>query len=235
MTSKSRRNWLVAAAGLMTAAGYLSFKWLRYGRTRPPKEDERDSLMDRFLPGYEVAERHHVRVAAPAAITLAAAAEMDLLRSPIARAVFKARELVMGSQPDEVSRPRGLLAQARSLGWGMLAEIPERQVVFGAVTQPWLADVVFRPLPADEFAAFAEPGYAKIVWTVRADPAGPNESVFRTETRVVTTDASARTKFRRYWSLASPGIVLIRCLMLGLVKTDAERRAREAATERRIA
>jgi hypothetical protein len=68
----------------------------------------------------------------------------------------------------------------------------------------------------------------KIVWTLRADPDGDGASVVRTETRVTTTDADARRKFRRYWSLASPGIVLIRRLALPLVKADAERRAAEA-------
>ena len=58
----------------------------------------------------------------------------------------------------------------RAMGWGVLAEIPGREIVMGAVTQPWEADVVFRPLPSAEFAAFAEPGFVKIVWTLRADP-----------------------------------------------------------------
>ena len=49
--------------------------------------------------------------------------------------------------------------------------------------------------------------------------------MFRTETRAVATDAAARAKFRRYWSFLSPGIVLIRWLMLGPVKAEAERRA----------
>ena len=55
------------------------------------------------------------------------------------------------------SDPRGLLALVKTLGWGVLAEIPGREIVMGAVTQPWMADVVFRPLPPGEFAAFHEP------------------------------------------------------------------------------
>jgi hypothetical protein len=93
--------------------------------------------------------------------------------------------------------------------------------------EPWLADVVFRPLPPDEFVRFSEPGYVKISWTIRADPLGDDHSIFRTETRAVATDPLARARFRRYWSLASPGIVLIRWLMLNPVKTAAERQARE--------
>jgi hypothetical protein len=86
---------------------------------------------------------------------------------------------------------------------------------------------VFRPLPPEEFASFSEPGYVKIAWTIRADPLGNDRSIFRTETRVTATDPLARAKFRRYWALASPGIILSRWLMLNPVKTAAERRARE--------
>ena len=75
----------------------------------------------------------------------------------------------------------------------------------GAVTQPWLADVVFSALPPDQFPAFREPDSVKIAWTIRADSLSGGASMFRTETRVSTTDPVARAKFRRYWSLASPG------------------------------
>jgi hypothetical protein len=69
----------------------------------------------------------------------------------------------------------------------------------------------------------------KIVWTLRADPVGAADSIFRTETRVMTTDPAARTKFRRYWSFLSPGIILIRWISLGPLKAEVERRAREGA------
>jgi hypothetical protein len=55
---------------------------------------------------------------------------------------------------------------------------------------------VFRALPPDDFAAFSDPDYVKIAWTLRADPAGAKNSVFRSETRVVATDPGARRKFR---------------------------------------
>jgi hypothetical protein len=98
-------------------------------------------------------------------------------------------------------------------------------VIVGAVTRPWEANVTFRPIPPDEFAAFAEPGYVKIVWTLRADTAGGGASIFRTETRAIATDATARAKFRRYWSVFSPGIRSIRWLLLTPLKAEAERRA----------
>jgi hypothetical protein len=221
-------GWTAALAGL-GAAAYgvcVAAACLRYGKASSAGEGEEDQLLDRFMPIFEVAERHHITVAAPAATTFAAAAEMDLNRSLAVRLIFRAREWVMGSASRQPAPPGAFLHLVKGIGWGVLAERPGREIVMGAVTQPWLADVVFRPLPPEQFARFNEPGYVKIAWTLRADPAGETRSVFRTETRVVATDPGARRKFRRYWSFASPGIVLIRWLMLGPVKAEAEARAR---------
>jgi hypothetical protein len=184
-----------------------------------------DALLDRFMPVYEIAERHHIRVGAPAETTFAASCDMDLLASPIARAIFKARELLLGGKPDASTAPRGLLAATKALGWGVLAEVPGREVVMGAVTKPWEGDVVFRAVPPGDFAAFDEPGYVKIAWTLRADAVSPGESVFRSETRAVATDAAARARFRRYWAFLSPGIIVIRWTTLWPLKRAAEGRS----------
>ena len=101
-----------------------------------------------------------------------------------------------------------LAEQMQAIGWRVLAEVPGREIVFGAVTKPWEADPEFRGIPASDFLAFHEPGYVKIAWTLRADAISGDESMFRTETRVRTTDAAARSKFRRYWAFASPGVAL---------------------------
>ena len=228
--TRSLARWLAVGVGVAAGAyaTYAGITWFRYGQPSRSVPETRDPLLDRFMPSYDVAERHHIRVSAPAEIALAAAGEADLLQSPLARAIFRAREVMLGSEPDRAARPRGLLVFTQSIGWRVLADVPGREVVVGAVTQPWKANVTFRGLSPDEFSTFDEPGYVKIAWTLRADPITETESVFRTETRVVATDASARAKFRRYWSFLSPGIIAIRWLMLQPVKAEAERRARGA-------
>ena len=223
-------RWLAAGAGLAAGAyaTYAGVTWLRYGHPRRARSPhERDDLLDRLMPAYDVVERHHIRVAAPAAITVAAAREMNLLGSPLVRAIVKGRELILGAAPDDRPRPSGLLAHAESLGWRVLAEAPGSEVVVGAVTQPWEPNVTFRGLPSDEFAAFSEPGYVKIAWTLRADPINAAESIFRTETRATATDPASRERFRRYWSVFSPGIIVIRWALLGPLKKEAERRHAE--------
>jgi hypothetical protein len=189
---------------------------------RVERESERDVWLDRFIPEFDIIERHSRRVHAPAAQTFAAACNVDFDDSRIIRAIVRGRELLLGSRHEAPGPRRGLLAATTAMGWGVLAEEPGREIVMGAVTQPWEANVVFRALEPDAFAAFREPGFVKIAWTLRADPDGAG-SIARTETRAVATDDAARRRFRRYWRRVWPGIVLIRYLALHLVKRDAER------------
>ena len=204
-------------------ASYVGYTWLRFGQvTEAATPEEQDALLDRFIPVYDIVERHNVHVGAPPDIVFAAACDLDLERSPIIRAIFKTREWIMRGEPDRTQERGGLISQMRAIGWGVLAEVPNREIVMGAVTQPWVANPIFRPLSPAEFVKFHDPDYVKIVWTLRTDPTGPSETVFRTETRAAATDVVARSKFRRYWSLVSPGVMVIRRMLLGLLKTEAE-------------
>ena len=71
---------------------------------------------------YDVVERHHASSAAPAAVTLDVAETMDL---PTASRPchLQGTGAILGAEPDERPRPRGLLAEV-SPGWGVLAESP---------------------------------------------------------------------------------------------------------------
>lgn len=222
-------KWSAAGMGVGVAAyaTYAGVKWLQYGHVGPSKDDDDDDeLLDEFMPTYDVVDRHHTHVQAPPDVTFAAACEIELQASPLVRAIFRGRELLLGTTPDQVERPRGLVALTESLGWGVLAELPGREVIIGAVTQPWEANVVFRHVAPQEFSEFHEPGYVKIAWTLRADPMGDQHSMFRTETRAIATDLDARIRFRRYWSFLSPGIILIRRTMLNSLRLEALRRVR---------
>ncbi|MEA2721348.1 MAG: hypothetical protein QOJ39_3212 [Candidatus Eremiobacteraeota bacterium] len=205
--------------------GYALVAWLGYGTLGVDRHP--DALLDRFMPGYEIAERHETRVAAPAGVTYAAACAFDLQQSGVIQAIFRGRDVLMHAPHDDKPLPTQLLAQTLQLGWRVLAEDPGHELVMGAVTQPWEHDVTFHGLPPDRFTAFDESGYAQIVWTISAEPIDRRSSVFRTITRVRTTDPEARRKFRRYWSVYSPGILLIRSEALRVVKREAERRYRD--------
>jgi Polyketide cyclase / dehydrase and lipid transport len=222
-----------AGAAMLGFGAWSALAWARYGHV-DPKRHPRDELLDRFLPNPEVDEYHQIEVRAPAAITLAAATETDLQASPIAKGIFWLRA-VPALLRGESFRPegsRGIVAETLGLGWGVLAEVPDREIVIGASTQPWHEQVIFHRLSPEDFAGFNEPGYVKIAWTLGAEPLGPNRSRLVTRTRVVATDPQSRRRFRRYWAPMSAGIILIRYAGLPLMRNEAERRAATAGQER---
>lgn len=181
------------------------------------------SPLDPFIPRPDVRERFEIEVRAPAERVLAAATTFDL-QSPLAiRAIFRAREIVMGAAPAPPREPKGLLDELRGLGWGVLQEVPGRFVVCGAWCEPWRADVRFHAIPSADFAAYAEPERVKIAWTLEAEPLAPDRTRFGHETRVVATDEAARRRFRGYWRWARFGIVAIRLLLMPAVRRAAER------------
>lgn len=185
---------------------------------------EADRLVNRFMPHADVTERHETLVRAPADVVFDVAQRVDVQAIPLVRAIFWLRGKLLRASPATERRPQGLVAETTALGWGVLAERAGRELVMGAVTRPWEADVKFRPLPPYQFAAFAEPGLVKIVWTLEAEPLGPALTRFRSETRALATDDAARSEFRRYWRWARWGIVLIRWILLPAVRREAERR-----------
>jgi len=69
--------------------------------------------------------------------------------SPLVRAIFKGREILLRARPEARSLPRGLLAQTKGLGWATLAEVPGREIVMGAATVPW-AMMLVRRVSTDE-------------------------------------------------------------------------------------
>ena len=214
-----------AGAAALGYAGLVAWNRRRYGQVNHVAEPEAGDLLDRFIPSPEVLEHHHIAIAAPAEVTLAAAKEMRLMDSPMIRAIFKARELAMGGAPDARTHPQELFAQMQSIGWVVLSERSGREIVFGAATQPWHANPVFRSISPGDFEAFREPGYVKIAWSMRVDPVDASHCTFHTETRVSTTEPEARERFKRYWSFVAPGVELIRIAMLQPLKREAERRA----------
>jgi hypothetical protein len=150
---------VAAAVGLVagTSAAYVAAAWRRFRHVRVVDPRLTDEFLDRFMPAYDVVERHHIRVAAPAHVTMAAAREMDITQTPLTRAIFKARELLLGSAPDVRPRSRQFVPEMLALGWGVLADVPDREIVMGGVTKPWQANPVFRAIQPGDFSAFQGP------------------------------------------------------------------------------
>jgi hypothetical protein len=108
-------------------------------------------------------------------------------------------------------------------GWLHLADISGREIAFGAVGKFWKADIEWRDVPVEGFAAFGEPGWGKIAchFLVRAD--GPGRTMLTYECRTGTTDPDARRKLARYWWLIRPFAGHIMRAALRTIRANAER------------
>jgi len=166
------------------------------------------AALDELLPRWDFRERHAVRVAASPERVFAAVRAVTAAEMPVARALMRARGMRAAAQ-------RPVLAEAMR-AFTVLADVPGRELVIGAVGRPWQLRGGQRP-DAD-FRAFDEPGYAKMAMDFRFDG-----TRLTTETRVLLTDAAARRRFRAYWLLIRPFSGLIRRAWLRAIKRRAER------------
>jgi hypothetical protein len=180
-------------------------------------------LIDDFMPTFDVSERHHTMVQAPAERAYQATRQLDLARSRIIRALVAARSiplLVRGRHPRPQTMTMDELVRA---GFVWLGEDPDREMVLGIVGAFWKPKGGVRRIEASEFAAFDEPGVAKAAWNFRVIPDGDDRSFVITETRVRVPDEASRRKFVLYWAVIGSFSGVIRKQALMLIKRDAER------------
>ena len=190
-----------------------------------------DLLIDQFLPSYDFAVVHAQVFRVPPEVCLRAARRVDLLRHPAIRSLIGLRAFpqrvtsrLAGRHDgaDDVPAPATFRVEDMTrYGWVLLGENPS-EIVLGQIGRPWKAAGASSGPPAGpaEFAAFGEPGYAKLAFNLRADPHGATSSILTMETRVALTDADSLRRFRRYWVVIGPFSGLIRQMALRLLAAD---------------
>jgi uncharacterized protein YndB with AHSA1/START domain len=185
------------------------------------------SVLDRYLPEFDVRERHTRVLRADPDAVRAAVLHTDLTTIPTVRALLVLRafpgrvRVRLGGDAAPVPPPFTLADMPRA-GWTALAE-GQDEIAFGTLTRPWKIGAE-APLKADResFAAFSAPGYAKVAFSIRADPYDGCRTQMTTETRVTTTDPVSRRRFAAYWVVIGPFSALIRRLALRSIAMHVE-------------
>lgn len=189
------------------------------------------SLIEEYLPHFEVRERHRIRVRATPGATWAALHRADLARSPLVGALLVIRALpaAIGSGRAALARLRDesvrhvTLDSFREKGFRILEERPPEELVIGLEGRFWRpAGEICTPGPDAFGRTPPPPGTARAVWNFTVRATGPRECELATETRVLCADAAARRRFLPYWWLIRPGSGLIRRAMLASVRDAAE-------------
>ena len=200
-------------------------------------------IIDDFLPIYDVSDAVATVVEADLATTWNALMEVDLLD------VGRSRPLVgmLGALrivPDIVSHllhgepppaaPRHLrLRDTVTLphdqgGWVLLGERERDEIALGLVGKFWRPVIEFSEVAPTAFRDFAEPGYAKTIYSLSVRPLSDRRTLLGAMMRTATTDEHARRWFRRYWTLGvgSGAHILVNGLL------DVTREAAEVRMER---
>jgi hypothetical protein len=183
-------------------------------------------LLDKLLPAYHFRERHRRVIAAPREAVWEAIWALTLVEMPVAGALFTVRSL-----PARLSGRPGLphlqhqpvLAQFLDSGFVRLAEDPRRELVFGLIAQMWKRRGETAEISDGAgFVAFERHGFVKVAMNFRLSDSAAGTRL-ETETRVLATDARARTGFGCYWVLIRPASGLIRRVWLRAIARRATR------------
>ena len=185
--------------------------------------------LDRFLPTYHFNEVHTIDVRASASDVFRSIKEITPSElSPVFRLLFWIRSLparLVGKSGAGFAPSRPLLKQLDG-NFIFLADIPDREIVFGMIGQGCkLTDgQVVRLVEPQEFVQFEQPDYAKVAANFYLSETNrPGCLRVSTESRTYVADPKARKKFARYWFVIYLGSSYIRTLMLQAIKRRAER------------
>ncbi|HEY3249292.1 MAG TPA: hypothetical protein VGK88_13515 [bacterium] len=186
-------------------------------------------LLDDVMPVYQFQVVRSTLVRAGPEPIFRAIRETKAADIPVFILLFWLRELpgrLAGRGRRYFSGGRTLFEQAvDDLGFIVLAEETDREVVLGAVAQWWtlFGARFYRVRDAEEFLRVDPAGYAKAAgnFRVEMDTAG-GWSTLRHETRIYASDPATRKKFALYWWFIYPGVALIRRMWLRSIKRRAE-------------
>jgi hypothetical protein len=170
-------------------------------------------LIDQAMPAYDRRELHRRTIDAPPdavwdAVHGLTGDQLRLMRLLVGmRTLGRRRENGGGT----------VLEGFRRMGFRVIAEDPGRELVIAGIGRFWEPSGGLRRVEgAEQFAAFDEPGYAKVAFNFVLE-----DGELSTETRIAGTDDRARRRFRLYWLLIRPGSGLIRREWLGAIAKRA--------------
>ena len=196
-------------------------------------------IVDDALPVFDVSDAVATVVDADLSATWDALMEVDLIdvgrRRPLVGMLGALRvlpdivsHLLHGEAPAAARRHLPLRDMA-SLphdrgGWILLGERPREEIALGLVGKFWRPVIEFAKVTTAQFRDFAEPGYAKTVYSLSVRPMNGGRTLLSGMMRTATTDDHARRWFRRYWTLGvgSGAHVLVNGL-LDVTREMAER------------
>ncbi|MGZ8734093.1 MAG: hypothetical protein ACXW1M_02785 [Acidimicrobiia bacterium] len=191
--------------------------------------------LDALIPSPGLRQLDTVDLALPIGEAWAVMRHTDLGGSPSLRALFAIRTLPsrLGGRDHEPLRIRldDLVSTEDRPGFSVLVDEPPHAVAVGAIGTVWRPEIDFvHVTDAEEYVAFAEPGYVRVAWAIELTPLGDRATRVTVEVRVDATDVESWKRFRRYFRFVGPFSRFIRRDLLatlgrrfGLPRAEHER------------
>ena len=173
-------------------------------------------LVDEFLPVYDVSDAVATVVHANVEATWDALMRVDLIevgrQRPLVAVLGALRALpdivshLLHGEPPPHAPAHMRLRDTAAMpsgdgGWTLLGERPHDEIALGLIGKFWRPIITFATVAAEDFRDFAEPGYAKTVYSLSVRALDDRRTLLSGVMRTATTDEEARTWFRRYWTL----------------------------------
>lgn len=170
-------------------------------------------LIDAILPEYHKREYHDIQIFGNRSLVYQAVRTLDFSDSMIIRTLFRLRGL-----PATSTNLDGLL----QVGFLLLDEIPDVEIVLGLVGKFWTLRAQILKLDASQYAEFNQRGYAKLAWNFAIQEYAAGTVRLSTETRIACIDNHSKSRFKLYWFLIGRFSGLTRREMLRGVKRMVE-------------
>ncbi len=179
-------------------------------------------MLEPFIPQPRLTELDHIDVGAPAAKAYEVARHLDLTRAPLVRLLFGLRTIPSRLRGREHGPARLAIDDITGAGsaFRMLADEPGRGFVVGAIGRFWEPAIRWAEAAPESFAAFAEPGWAKVAWSVVVEPRGDSASRVSVALRLDATDDASWRAVHRYFRLIGPFSRFIRRQMLRRLQAE---------------
>lgn len=187
-------------------------------------------LLDQIMPTYHFRVRRQIEIQSTPDRVFEILRALKPSEIPLFNALFWIRSIpgrLLGQGNKYfVNDGTSLFEQGLRLGFAILGEVSDQEIVFGAIGQWWKpTGATFQRFSSlKEFREFDQPGYAWVCgnFCVDAQTRSDGLLVLTHETRVEATDPGTHSKFRLYWRIIYPGVALLRRMLLKAVKAKAE-------------
>jgi hypothetical protein len=190
-------------------------------------------MLDWLLPEFDATIAEHRVIDADPASVYRAAATVDMVvipqAHPAVRALFAARgaaERVVNALHDrptptlEAAGPMRLADLPARGAWVKFSDDPPWELTFGVIGRFWGGETVWETIDAADFAAFDQPGFAKIACSVSLRPYGSTRTLVSYEARTQALDPDSRARFLRYWRIVRPGVAIVMRAFLAAVAKE---------------